>query len=282
MKNTTKFSLQIWLFVFSLSIIFFIIALFLYQEYSSVSQFIEDFPTRKNFILLFFILCFSIIVSFLVKYIFNNIFSEIENYNSKLKDYNHYLAHELKTPIAVINSNLEVLEYWYDKERIIHSKNELKSMTNIINWLLQFSEAFNNIEKKEINLENFIKSYLTFSNYTDKVFIHNKEFNFSLNTDTILFERVIKNLIENWLKYSLNNTLDIFIKSDRLVFENKVYKNITNNDLEKIFNKFYSKTCNENSWSWIWLPLIKEIVKVLGFELILSPRDGYFVVEIVY
>lgn len=282
MKNTTKFSLQIWLFVFSLSIIFFIIALFLYQEYSSVSQFIEDFPTRKNFILLFFILCFSIIVSFLVKYIFNNIFSEIENYNSKLKDYNHYLAHELKTPIAVINSNLEVLEYWYDKEKIIHSKNELKSMTNIINWLLQFSEAFNNIEKKEINLENFIKSYLTFSNYTDKVFIHNKEFNFSLNTDTILFERVIKNLIENGLKYSLNNTLDIFIKSDRLVFENKVYKNITNDDLEKIFNKFYSKTCNENSWSWIWLPLIKEIVKVLGFELILSPRDGYFVVEIVY
>ena len=103
-----------------------------------------------------------------------------------------------------------------------------------------------------------------------------------LNEKFDFFFQIVKNLIENWLKYSLNNTLDIFIKSDRLIFENKVYKNITNDDLEKIFNKFYSKTCNENSWSWIWLPLIKEIVKVLGFELILSPRDGYFVVEIVY
>jgi his kinase A (phosphoacceptor) domain len=28
-----------------------------------------------------------------------------------LKDYNHYLAHELKTPISVIFSNLEVLKY---------------------------------------------------------------------------------------------------------------------------------------------------------------------------
>jgi signal transduction histidine kinase len=39
------------------------------------------------------------------------IFKNIENNNHKLQEYNHFLAHELKTPIAVVQSNLDVLEY---------------------------------------------------------------------------------------------------------------------------------------------------------------------------
>jgi signal transduction histidine kinase len=34
----------------------------------------------------------------------------IEENNKKLKEYNHNLAHEIKTPLAVVKSNLELLE----------------------------------------------------------------------------------------------------------------------------------------------------------------------------
>ena len=85
-------------------------------------------------------------------------------YNQSLKDYNHYLAHELKTPISVIFSDLEVLKYWFDKKIIENSQNQLKNMINIIDVLLSFSESLNISERENINIENFLKLILALKN----------------------------------------------------------------------------------------------------------------------
>jgi signal transduction histidine kinase len=42
------------------------------------------------------------------------------------------LAHELKTPISVISSNMDVLKYGFDEKIVKKSKQELKNMTKII------------------------------------------------------------------------------------------------------------------------------------------------------
>lgn len=280
MWNKLNISLKIWSLVLLSAILFFIIALFWYQDYSSIKEFLSEFIVWKNLILLFFIFWFSIFIWFISSFFIKNIFNDIELYNKKLKDYNHFLAHELKTPIAVINSNLEVLKYGFDEWKINDSKNELKNITKIIDWLLNFSESFNNLDKKELNVENFIKWLIWFNN--NNINIVNTEFNFSIVTDDLLFERVVKNLIENAVKYSINKKVDIYIKKDRLVFINSVYKTLEKEELDMIFNKFYSKTCNENTWNGLWLPMIKEITKVLWFDLIVESTDNEFIVEIVY
>jgi hypothetical protein len=79
-------------------------------------------------------------------------------------------------------------------------------MINIIDVLLSFSESLNISERENINIENFLKSYINtyFSTQKQKIFIENKEFNLSVETNQILFRRVIRNLIENALKYSLD------------------------------------------------------------------------------
>ena len=118
MWNKFNISFKIWSLVFISAILFFIIALFWYQDYSSIKIFLNEFFVWKNLVLLFFILLFSISIGFISSFFIKNIFVNIESYNNKLKDYNHFLAHELKTPIAVINSNLEVLKYGYDEWKI--------------------------------------------------------------------------------------------------------------------------------------------------------------------
>ena len=50
------------------------------------------------------ILIISFIIYLIVYYFWKKHFEKIDNYNKNLKDYNHYLAHELKTPISVIFS----------------------------------------------------------------------------------------------------------------------------------------------------------------------------------
>ena len=59
-------------------------------------------------------------------------------------------------------------------------------------------------------------------------------------------------------------------------------KTLDNNELNKIFDKFYSSTCNENTWNWLWLPIIKEIIKVLWYELKVDSYEEKFKVEIFY
>jgi hypothetical protein len=83
---------------------------------------------------------------------------------------------------------------------------ELKNMVSIIDILLTFSETVNINEKEDLNLENLLKSYISkyFYESKNKIFITNKEFNFYIETNLVLFKRVIRNLLENALKYSLD------------------------------------------------------------------------------
>jgi len=52
----------------------------------------------------------SVIIYFVSYFLAKFTIKPIEENNKKLKEYNHNLAHELKTPLAVIKSDLELLE----------------------------------------------------------------------------------------------------------------------------------------------------------------------------
>lgn len=219
---------------------------------------------------------FLVIFYFIFSY-----FWKIEKLNKKLVDYNHFLAHEIKTPISVIHSNLEVLKYWFDTEIIKKSQQELKNITNIVDSLLHFAESLKITELKTINLENFIKNYISWLKLNWKnINIYNKEFNYIIKTDEILFWRVLKNLIENALKYTFSQDIDIEIKSWSLIISNDIETTLSTYDINKIYYKFYSKSSN-NSY-WIWIPLIKEILKNLWFWFEIYSSNNKFFAKIIF
>lgn len=281
MKNITKTSLQLTIFIFIVSITFFIITLFWYQNFKNIKDFLENFLVYKNIILIALIFIFSIIIGLFSRFIIWNIFKNIEENNKKLKDYNHYLAHELKTPISVISSNLDVLKYEFDEKIVKNSKKELKNMSQMIDWLLKFSEVVQITEKKNINLEKFLKSYINFLDRKDDIKIHNKLFNFHIETDEVLFLRIIKNLIENGLKYSLDKKLDIYIEEDSLIFINSIETNLNPDEIDLLLEKFKRKSKNKD-WYWLGLSFIKDLTNILWYKLNVISEDNNFIVEIIY
>lgn len=236
-----------------------------------------------NFYNFIFIKTISVIlwIFLVVFYFIYNYFTRIEKFNKKLIDYNHFLAHEIKTPISVMHSNLEVLKYWFDIDLIKKSQDELKTITNIIDSLLHFAESLKITDLKYINLENFLKNYISTINLKwKKIYIHNKEFNYLIKTDEALFLRVIKNLLENALKYTFSQEVNIYIKNNQLVIENEIEKTMSTYEINEIYFKFYSNS--KNKWSyWIWIPLIKEILKVLWywFEIYSNNNKFYAVIN---
>ena len=292
MNIKKKLSLEITFAICIFFILFGILFLFIFSDSISIKDFFhKQFEQKeifwksvvyfywyvlvKSFILLFGIYALSYF--FICRH-----FTQIESYNKKLKDYNHYLAHELKTPIAVVTSNLDVLKYGFDEDKITNSQEELKNMVRIINGLLNFSEAIQISNKSSVNLENFINKHIYFLETKWNIFIHNKEFNFHIETDEVLLLRIVKNLIENALKYSLDWKLDIFIQEDKLVFENKIFVTLTPEEIQNILKKFYSQSYRKNKWNGIGLPMIQEIVHVLWYKMEILSFDNKFRVEIKY
>ena len=222
------------------------------------------------------------LISWISQYFITHIFEKIDANNTKLKDYNHFLAHELKTPISVMYSNFDVLEYEHDAQIIKNSKSELKNMIHIIDGLLNFSESLHVWEKQHINVENFLHSFIPHLENTENITIFNQQFNFTIYSDELLFGRVVQNLIDNALKYSYDGKLHISILQDKLVFKNKIEKQLTKSELESLQEKSFTKTFEEKRGHGIGIPMLKEITKELGYEMIVSSKKDNFIVEIIF
>ncbi|QFR39139.1 HAMP domain-containing histidine kinase [Candidatus Gracilibacteria bacterium 28_42_T64] len=292
MKNEQRLALQITFFVFLLFTVYGSIFLFIFSDSVSIKDiylklFEEKIIFGKNVFYFYTyvgIKCISILFGiYFISYFFTKkLFTGIERHNKKLREYNHNLAHELKTPISVIHSNLDILKFGFNKEKISSSQDELKNMIKIIDGLLDFSNSLHISSKKNINLENFIQQSTYFVKEKSNIKIINKEFNLSIYTDEVLFLRVIKNLIENALKYSLDGKLLIYINTDKLIFQNKIERNISQKDLKNMTNKFYSQSPEQSKGYGLGLPMIEEIIKTLGYTMNIKSEDKKFTVEILY
>lgn len=288
MKREHNFAFKITILIIIFIILSSFVSSFLFSNSASIFEFLwnvkKEFITNpEKFLKAFFALLITAFWTYLIIYFFGkNHFSKIDEYNKNLKDYNHYLAHELKTPISVISSNLEVLKYEFDEKILKNSQNELKNISLIIDVLLNFSESVNIAEKQDINLENFLKNYIKkyFSKDMQNIFIENNEFNFYIETNEILFRRIIKNLLENAIKYSFDWKIFIKIENQKLIFENKIEKNISEKELKKIVSKFYRKQNELKNWYGLGLSLIKEILKFLWYGFGVYSKENRFFVEI--
>lgn len=170
------------------------------------------------------------------------------------------LTHDMKVPvIAELNSLNYLLDGRFGKlnEKQTEILKLMKSSNQELKELIENMLETYKLEQKSItlnlqkyNLNNFLNTVINEMQPIALSTIHTistdleQTNNFDFNFDEFQLKRVIKNIIQNAISFSPNNSE---IKVTTELFENKIKINITNSgsniskeDLELIFQKYYS------------------------------------------
>lgn len=198
------------------------------------------------------------------------LYLSIQKKNSALKSFLASMTHELKTPLASINLQAEVLQQLISKEekkaqevakRLLEDTQKFETQ---MDKLLQLSrvEGGGNLSKRVVSIQRFLKNYIEKWNFTTKLNIESQE-DYKVIIDDFALDLVLRNLIENTQKHSEKNEASIYWKPensylsiyymDQSSFEGDKAK------LGKLFYKF-----NSPKGSGIGLYLCKRLSRLMG------------------
>lgn len=202
----------------------------------------------------------------------------VEENLKDMDDFVHNASHEMKTPLSVISSNLQLVKRLksYDENLVDNSVQEIKRIDSLIEWLTSLS-SISSVKKIDVFLvwkevweimkefENILKE----KNIKVEISI-NKDFYIKASKD--YFYILFSNLLRNAIKYNdeKNPEININISKNHLSIENS-WTWIWESDLDKIFERFYKCDTSRNTeWFWIWLSLVKKICDIYDWDVSVS------------
>jgi len=209
---------------------------------------------------------FTLFIYFIGTKFINRIFIPVEENMDDMKNFIHNAWHELKTPISVIDSNLQLLDdiKKYDSSMNNEMRLEIKKLNSLIDVLVNLSDldSFKKIEKN--NLLDIILEIE--KNFKSKINEKKLKLNINIKKDITIewnktyFYMFLSNIIWNAIKYNKKDwKIDISYKKWKLVVSDN-WEWIKKDDLEKIFDRFYKVDKSRNSEGfWIGLSLVKKI-----------------------
>ena len=213
-----------------------------------------------------------------------------QRYNAKLKLKNRQradmisaIAHEFRNPIASIMGYSQTLQDDSDIPKPLQEKflTKIYNNGNKIETLLARLVMWNKFESKEANLykskfdiyhlANEVKQSLEES-YNDRT-IHLEGSTREVEADRMLIEVVLKNLVENALKYS-KDTVTINIE-DRVISVIDKGIGIKEKEVDKVTKKFYrSGTHSWDNSMGLGLSLVKTILQMHHTKLNIISKEG--------
>lgn len=200
-----------------------------------------------------------------------------ESYESQ-KRFSQNAAHELKTPIAAIKANLEVLDITGEasEEEYKEFATVVKRQIEIMNAAVQGLRLLSSGEK--LNLERFypykivneiledLKAKIAEKNQSLEIIFDNK--NMYIEADIALMKQCLFNIINNAVRYSKNGAKIEIKQNDKILRVKNYGVGISADNLEKIFEAFYcvdKSRSKKIGGSGLGLAITKEIVERHGF-----------------
>ena len=216
---------------------------------------------------------------------------------SKQKQFVVDASHELKTPLAIITASAESLEMEpTEKKWLDNIKSESERMNKLVTDLLDLAKSENMEIKEKYNINNLSKiiekTSLTFESliYENKLEIEDnidKDIMFSCNPDKI--RELLGILIDNAIKHSTKNskiTVNLYKDKNNIILEIKNKgKEITKEDQEKIFDRFYrvdeSRNRSDNRYG-LGLSIAKNIVTSHNGKIFVNCKNGYTTFKVIF
>ena len=216
---------------------------------------------------------------------------------SKQKQFVVDASHELKTPLAIITASAESLELEpTEKKWLDNIKSESERMNKLVTDLLDLAKSENMEIKEKYNINNLSKiiekTSLTFESliYENKLEIEDnidKDIMFSCNPDKI--RELLGILLDNAIKHSTKNskiTVNLYKDKNNIILEVKNKgKEITKEDQEKIFDRFYrvdeSRNRSDNRYG-LGLSIAKNIVTSHNGKIFVNCKNGYTTFKVIF
>lgn len=229
------------------------------------------------------------LVFFIVILLSKRIIKPVSESYEKQKQFITDAGHEIKTPLTIINANLDLLECDYgENESIDDIKFQTKRLTELTNrlvYLTKMEESENCLNKIDFPISDVISE--TAQAFVPLAKIGNKEIKcdvqpmLSMNGDEESIRELITILVDNAVKYSPNGE-EIKVEAKKQGKQIKISvengtENIMNPDeTERLFDRFYRTDKSRNSETGgygIGLSIAYAIVESHGGKII-AEADG--------
>lgn len=242
----------------------------LYMKYNeSFDQYIED-------LLWYFIL--SILCGAWFHYIgllfTGRTLKPVQENMDDMKNFIHNAGHELKTPIAVVDSNLQLLSKMKkpEPELVSESREEISRLNKLVESLVDLADISSSNDVIEIDVEQEVQSIML--QYQDQIKAKNirtlVEFSkpLTVKANPGYMQIFLSNFIENAIKYNDKKwSLHVTYDGDVLSISDTGGW-ISAEDQAKIFDRFYqTSSARTGQWFGIWLSLVKKIADIYNWKL---------------
>ena len=221
---------------------------------------------------------------------FNHMLGNIRESYERQRRFSQNAAHELKTPVAAIRANLEVLnldeepeiEDYKDFVEVVGRQIEMMNSIVVGLRLLSNEEGLN-IEK--VYLYKIIDEIIEDLDYKIKEKNQNIGFicdnkNMAIDADRVLIKQAIFNIVHNAIRYSRENAFIEIKLGDNLLSIKNHGESIPKESLEKIFEAFYcvdKSRAKKFGGSGLGLAIVREILDRHKFRISVNSVDGDFV-----
>lgn len=234
-------------------------------------------------------LCGCVIVFLAFAFTAGRIVAPIAESYEKQKRFISDAGHEIKTPLTIINANVDLLELDGEKEELSEIREQAKRLTGLTNDLVTLSkmeEAEHTLQKIEFPLSDLVSE--TAASFRAPAAARGIELELNAAPgitakgapDSI--RRLVSVLLENAVKYSKDGGsirlgLAAHRKTAVLTVENDTEERINENDLSHIFDRFYRADASRNSATGghgIGLSIAKATVEAHGGSITASTKTG--------
>lgn len=210
------------------------------------------------------------------------------------------VTHELKTPIAVAQLNLETMQKRKLSDEMqkkligntLIETSRLHSLTNNILFSTQLESGHYRMVFEQVNLSKVILDVVNEfrRRYVYREITHLVEEGICITGESLIIHLVISNLIDNALKYSENDT-NVHIQLSRLDNEAVISvadegPGISEEEKQLIFNKFYrigDESIRKTKGTGLGLYLCKKIVKDQKGSILIhdnAPKGSIFIIKL--
>lgn len=210
----------------------------------------------------------------------------LDTQNKKQIEFVHNSSHELKTPLFIIGGYIDMIKRWRKKdpeifnEALISIEDETKSMNLLIEKLLFIAkESEIKSEKNEVELSEIILGCISSlkHQYPKSNINFTPEYTI-IKSDEGLIKLLIKNILENSIKYGKNNPVDISITNNdeqkQAILTIKDYGiGMTSEELHHIYDRFFranKSRSKEIQGHGLGMSIVKRIINLLNLDIKIS------------